>query len=374
VGDSRSLGRRTFVAGVASSAVIACADRSTAAPRRHDLDDSYRLLEPYAPGAVRDGGISHAPMVAEALSVLGLSRAFPAWLEGYDRRRTLEPKRPATPLSRPRAALGRERDPNRWSVTFRNQLARLGWRPMLRQWLPRLLPGAPGGAAHGLIRTGHAARALERKDTPERQTEVADALGLWAAWYQPLPGTPSDQPMQRLPSVALRDVPPLARSLRGRGIGDSFARLHKQGTFARVIDLASPGDDVVGFLHDLIELGSRLYLANAGGRTIAWCHAVTAPTTTLALARYLSPADQRRAARYAWQVVAALHASFSPPAVNLDRVGRGAALTPATALPAAALENGDEHVIKLVEACLRAHRRTGDKLYLAAASDVSKRL
>ena len=59
---------------------------------------------------------------------------------------------------------------------------------MLAHWRPRLLPGAVASATHGLIRTGHAVCALREQVTEPRLEELGQALGYWAARWQPLPG------------------------------------------------------------------------------------------------------------------------------------------------------------------------------------------
>ena len=374
--SASDIDRRAFVAGMAGTALAAWADRNqaVASPASRDyLDEAYKKLMPYAAGALEDGGISHAPMVAEALNTLGRGDAFNAWFDKYRRRRRPARSRSAAPFDQPHSALGRERDPNRWSATFRAQLGG-GWKAMLRRWLPVLMPGLAGGAAHGLIRTSHAVRAVKAKNSPQRVTEVADALGLWAAWYQPLPGNPGQAPKVRLPTAAIAEVPSLPLNRRGRGIGRSFRRLHEYSPFAGAIDLAAPGDNVGAFMDDLLDLGSKLYLINAEGRTIAWAHAVTAPTAAMVLAPYLDPGPLKTAAQYAWQLIAALHASFSPARLDLDRAGARVTADRAADLPGRAVQNGDEHVIKLVEACLRGWRRTENRVFLAAATDICSRL
>jgi hypothetical protein len=57
--------------------------------------------------------------------------------------------------------------------------------------VPRLMPGQVLALFHGVTRTSHAVRALDRADTRARRAELARALGNWACWCRP--GEPTDQ-------------------------------------------------------------------------------------------------------------------------------------------------------------------------------------
>ncbi len=76
---------------------------------------------------------------------------------------------------------------------------------MLATWWPRLLPGVYGGAAHPLIRVGHAVRTLltDGENAP-RRTELAHGLGYWAARYRPVE---PPVPLPRRPHRARRWTP-----------------------------------------------------------------------------------------------------------------------------------------------------------------------
>ena len=64
---------------------------------------------------------------------------------------------------------------------------------MLERWWPRLAPGAVASATHGLIRAGHAVRAVADDPNPLRLAELAQGLGYWAARWRsaPQPVTPA---------------------------------------------------------------------------------------------------------------------------------------------------------------------------------------
>ncbi len=74
------------------------------------------------------------------------------------------------------------------------------------EWIPRLVPGIIGAAAHGLIRTAHGLRAFGDAATLPRRVEVATGLAYWASQYQELPGPPLLIGHQDVPQ-ALADLP-----------------------------------------------------------------------------------------------------------------------------------------------------------------------
>jgi hypothetical protein len=152
-----------------------------------ELDEVYERMR--ATGPEFEGWLSnHGPMAADALLRLGAGADVHVWLDGYARRLEEAP-RPRWPISVAdwRSALG---DPGRlgdWPVFFDRELAERPWEQVLRTWWPRLVPGALASATHGLIRTGHAVRALREEETAPRLGELAQALGYWAARWIPAP-------------------------------------------------------------------------------------------------------------------------------------------------------------------------------------------
>ncbi|MGA8847390.1 MAG: hypothetical protein WB471_12315, partial [Nocardioides sp.] len=117
----------------------------------------------HATGPEFDGYLSnHGPMVVEALSRLGRPELIHRWTDGYLAQLDEAP-RGADPI---RAdawvdALGDPRRVGDWAVYFLHQSQEQPWPDLLATWWPRLLPGIAAGATHGVIRTGHAVRALQ---------------------------------------------------------------------------------------------------------------------------------------------------------------------------------------------------------------------
>jgi hypothetical protein len=142
--------------------------------------------------------------------------------------------------------------------------------------------------------------------------------------------------------------------------------------FATVVDLVGTAGDLAWFLSDLTETCAGIYLANPQG-LIAFVHTVTAPSALRPLAPYLTDADARLAARYAWQACAAIYAWYSttpPPAT--------AELTLPTEDPEVLIDRavvaGGAHTIKFTEACLREYALNPKPVYLVAARDAAERV
>lgn len=154
------------------------------------LDDVYERMR--GTGPEFQGWLSnHGPMAADALLRMGRRDMVGAWLEDYASRLEDEP-RPRWPIKEAewQDVIGDSSRLADWCALFTRQVHEEAWPELLARWCPRLLPGAIAAAAHGLIRTGHAVRALQEDVTPQRLDELAQGLGYWAARWQRLPLEP----------------------------------------------------------------------------------------------------------------------------------------------------------------------------------------
>jgi hypothetical protein len=339
------------------------------------LDDALTLFAATAPRYGSVGLANHGPMVAEVLAHLGRDDAIAGWAERYRRRLDDAPPpavRPLTEADWP-AALGQQDRFAEWLALFEREVADRPAAAVVGEWAPRLLPGAVGAATHGLIRTGHAVRALSAKDTPPRRLELAIGLAFWASSYVELPGPPllighegvrealADLPY--LPEDAPRQV---LISDMVEGVAD-IADEFEQG-------VASLGWTAGGLelLDRLAAGGAQAYLRNAdAGGAIGLVHAVTSPLACELLLPWLAEEDRDAALGYVWQAVAALHVAYDidrqSPVAERDTPSAGA-------LVDGALASGDEHAIKLTEAALRSFDRSDERVLLWAAADSSARL
>ena len=87
------------------------------------------------------------------------------------------------------------------------------------------------------------------------------------------------------------------------------------------------------------------------------------------------PADQHRTTvAAAWQLAAAIIAAFASPPSPDDLADADEPAGDPVEIAEAAIEHGDDHVLKLTEACLRQFQLTGDPTLLVAAERFRHRI
>lgn len=341
------------------------------------IDDAFDdVLERFARTGPEFGpGLSnHGPMAVDALVAMGRPDALAAWADWYLPRLS-DPPESRHPIDAAswREALGDIGRVGDWTAFFENEMRDAAWTDALETWVPRLTPGIMAGATHGMLRTAHAVRALERGPTPRRVAELAEGLAYWAARYQTLPtatarltGTPLRV------AEAIKSVPLVPDDKRSRGmIFDAVRAVSNEG-FAPVIDLVDVDGDAGAFISEITGAFVRHYLANARAAGIGFIHTVTAPSALRILAPHLSPEARRDAMRYAWQACASIYSAYGTldaPQTSSEPVGFDAA-----DLIDQAVAARDEHAIKFTEACLREYAISQDGAFIVAARDAVGRL
>ena len=160
------------------------------------LDEAYQRL--HATGPEFDGWLSnHGPMAAEAMVRRGHADQVHGWLDGYMARLEEFPRGSGPIGSDWQDALGDPRRIADWTAYFRREVTEQPWRQVLETWWLRLLPGVAAAATHGVIRVGHAVRALMQDgEDAEHLAELAHGLAYWAARWQPVPGTPAAESLR----------------------------------------------------------------------------------------------------------------------------------------------------------------------------------
>ncbi|MFF5855005.1 questin oxidase family protein [Streptomyces sp. NPDC012751] len=282
------------------------------------LDEAYERL--HRTGPEFDGWLSnHGPMAVEALVRHGHAHHVHHWLDRYMGRLD-EPPRGLSPVTGAdwRTALGDPRRLGDWLAFFGREVRERPWRAVLETWWPRLLPGIAAGATHGVIRTGHAVHALLDHADGARLTEFGQALGYWAARWQPVPLT---------------------------------APAGRAGAAAALAGMVRVPDQSAGINHRLGQLSGLP----------GWPAALAALRVLPALPR----AEWVASLHAAWAASAAVTAAYAP-AGPMPADGPPAAPGTAEEVFALAVRHGDEHVIKLADTCLDVHRRTGRAEALAA--------
>lgn len=338
--------------------------------RQEAIEDGLARLQLKGVGFTMGPGFAeHGPMVVEAISSLGFDDRAGAWVDAYNgKRRHLPLPPPQRPIDGAddgdwRAALGVFPRAADWLAFFRAALADTPWPKVLRVWVPRLLDGHAGGLTHGLIRTAHAVRCLPAEGAPSELTrdELAHGLGYWAASYHRSPGDPDcsgaldlDEALYRLPRGEGADIAPAIESL------------------APVADI----EEAIG--RHTASFG-RLLLAHdelAPVPTIQLVHSITAPRSMRDLLPYLPPESGPWAYRLLWRVSAGIVARLARPlaAGSESDPPRAVASATPTELADRAIAHGDEHVIKLTEACLYEDRVRPDPVYRVLAEAMLRRL
>ena len=342
------------------------------------LDEGLTRLA--ATGPEFRGGLSnHGPMAGEAMVRLGRADAIEGWLDGYLEKLD-DPPAPSDRITDQtwREALGAINRVADWDRYFRAQLAEEPWRDVLARWWPRLLPGLAAAATHGVIRTSHAARSLAAAeevgaDTAGRTGELGRGLAYWAARYLELPGRARTErpagPGRRGQRAAGRGRQPATRPDLRDPQGGVWPT--QPGFAAAVGALRGP----TGRARRPGRAGPRVRPGLPGVRAqrpIALLHSVTAPVAARSVLPLL-PAEAgaphlRRPLAGRRRALRRLHRRDDP------RAAPGRAAPSADELADRAVATGDEHAIKLTEACLRLDAVTPDPLLRHAAARAAELL
>ncbi len=333
------------------------------------LDEALEIMAPMGP-ELSNGFSNHAPMAIEAMCAMGRRDAVMPWFERYRRGLVPRPARVARLTEDNwREALGNVRRAEDWFEFFRNELEDRPWHEVLDNWAARLAPGIMSAATHGVIRSGHATRAMVIEDTPARRRELADGLAYWAADYLPLPAD-RHAPARAMPSQAIARVRMIPPETRGGNFGaftDALAQLDAFEPFKQTLDAVDTSGDASAFVSDLTATFARVFFANARNvyTTIAFVHAVTGPSSIRPMLPYLRKETAHAALAYAWQAAAAMYATFGTSA-DLSRLAE-AKVSDADELMERAIACGDEHAIKFTEVCIREYALNPDPTFFSAA-------
>jgi hypothetical protein len=340
------------------------------------LDEALEIMAPIGP-ELNNGFSNHAPMCIEAMCAMGRHNSVMPWFERYRRWLAPRPSRVARLTNENwRAALGDVRRVEDWFEYFRNELEDRPWNEVLDEWANRLAPGIMAAATHGVIRTGHATRAIAIEDTAIRRRELADGLAYWAAEYLPLPAE-RHAPARSKPSEAIARVQMIPAEMRHGNFGsftDSLAQLDSFAPFKETLDAVDTSGDASVFISDLASTFAQVFLANARDvyTTIAFVHAVTGPSALRPMLPHLNGATAHVALAYAWQAAAAMYATFATSA-DLRRVEE-IKISDIDELVDRAIASGDEHAIKFTEVSIREYALNPDPAFLAASEHAIRML
>lgn len=308
---------------------------------------------------------NHLPMVLEAMARLGASLSrLEEYAEHYIRVHAVPfPPSAGSPLDEAnwRDALGdrgREAD---LRLFFAGVVRQIGGPAAVRRYVPILAPAVAASATHGLMRLAY---ALMRDD----DTEVANALGYWAATYLVYEGIPADRiatmtdPLAHLlgmrEEAAFRNVEApthlLWKWIEAMGRLPAF-----QDRLGRLV--AAPD-----FLEQIRPASLLLYSSSMSFEAL---HAVTGCHWLRLVSPHLD--EPQQLAMHFWEVVLALYTKIGmplPPSPDVVDAWRVLPLPDDREIAAAAVASDDEHDHSLVFSAFEEYRHTGDMLYKVVAA------
>jgi hypothetical protein len=339
------------------------------------LDEAYQRLHGKGPefGGDEEGNhglTNHGPMAVEVMVRRGLDLDVHRWLDRYLGRLTELPGATQRITARNwRSAVGDARRIGDWTTYFTQRLAEQPWRQVLATWWPRLLPGIAAGSTHGVIRVGHAVRALRAVDQDRvAATELGYGLAFWAARSRTLPGVTA--PAGALPaSAALAAVPRLAEQhgfIAHRL--DRLAELPGWPAALAAMRPAANSADVPARLADLVQAGVLGYLTHGEASPVLLVHTATAPNAVRHVLPVLPEPLWVPSFAAVWAASAAITAAYAPagPAPVETPPPPAGPDSAAETLDRAA-RHGDEHVIKFADTAVEVFDHTGHPGALAAA-------
>ncbi len=336
------------------------------------LDEAYERMHRTGP-EFRGWLSNHGPMVADALVRLGGDRTVHRWLDTY-----VEHLEPAPPRARPlgeqdwRQALGDETRLAEWLALMSREVAEHPWQEVLATWWPRLLPGVLAGATHGVIRTGHAVRALREVDNEVRRVELAHALAYWASRWQPVPDAPSravPYEQRALPPGPALDALPFLDAEPESGIRLRLTQLAATTGWPPALHSVARDVDPARFVDQVTLEALRRFPLHARGDAVMLVHSVTAPAAIALAMPSLDVAGRAHSAWAAWCAAATVMAAYRLQVPVVRHSEPGSRQRHPADLQQLAVEHGDAHVIKLAEAAVR----TGDEAAAAQAVEEAAR-
>ncbi|NNE67427.1 MAG: DUF4243 domain-containing protein, partial [Pyrinomonadaceae bacterium] len=319
---------------------------------------------------------NHGPLAAEALVELGHENRVIEFAKLYNRVYPAPyPKKKEQVLDvNSMEAIGARDRIADWVEYFRDKIEKDGWKVVVREWVPVLAPGIAAAAAHGIIRTGHAIRSLERKENKTRLYELAEGLGYWASYFQKLPENKDTIETQWPAADAARLVPMIDQEMvsHTRSISRKIKVVAGWEEFGDVINTFDISRKPEELISDLTETFAAIYAKHVNnGNYVSLIHSVTGTAMLRSIIPYLADGDKKRLIKYAWQMAAAIFTASGNKTVN--DIPKYTELKEKELIKRA-VESNEVHAIKFTEACLREYKIDSKPIFLIAVDDALGRL
>jgi hypothetical protein len=345
------------------------------------LAEAYQRLHHAGPEWDDNSLTNHGPMTVEVLVRRGHAADVHPWVDAYVRRLDDLPAASDRITDDTwRDALGKADRIADWTAYLTEATNEAHWRDLLATWWPRLLPAIAAGTTHGVIRVGHAVRALaandETAESAETVTELAHGLAFWAARARHVPGVVP--PGGRLDARAALHALPRVPEQHGT-VANRFRQLAEMAdwpTSLTALRAPTDPDDAHRVLTELVDAAAVHYLGHGHTSPVLLVHTATAPNAVLHCLPALPRELWSDSLTAAWAACAAITVGWAPgePAPSDDLPAPPDAPDAPDVIAEMldrAVANGDEHVIKFTDTATEVYARTGDPASLTACLRVA---
>jgi Questin oxidase-like len=303
---------------------------------------------------------SHLPMTLTALTRLGASDArVTAFAKTYAMRLHAAP--PMVPWPAGDAWPGLLGRPSAWPMYrsfWRDWLPDEGATDVLAQALPTLMQGVGAAAFHGLLRVAYAI-------TANHVDELADALAYWSCrWFAcGQAGLAPQSARQESTATVLRrmnfqtelnDAPLIAEVMLHAAVHPNF-----------VPAIAPWRVDLQATLPELATLAAKYYVRSADFTVL---HLVTSAHAMLVVLPWLRDASRLAALQHYAAAAAAAWATVPAPPKQPTKLTHSVKAMPWPRVIQQAVQQANDHTIKLVDSCRELERLLGGDVWLRAAT------
>jgi len=354
-------------------------------------DQALHQLHQYGPSTAV-GFINHAPMVAEVMYYTGQESLIESWLKNEWTDFTQRPD-PYDSINSEnwQDALSSYLHYSDWVSFFQASFKEQGWQNTLNLWCQRLAPGFTTAACHGVLRSAHAVRSLQQQESEERLNELAEGLSVWASMYSSLPIEStrySEQGKEQKGTQSLSEtlwnlntIPDQHRPEEGF-ITSALQLLPKVENFSHDIAQADLSGPVELVCERMIIAFAELFTkaAHSEFSAIVFAHTITSVAAIKNLLAVITEETARRLLFHAWQSGCAFRVLFfddnaskqevSSDKIKIDNTDKIEKTKSIEKLYKQAFEHGDDHVIKLTEACLSTYEKCENPVLIQVSQQV----